>query len=804
MTIISIVMPLYNQANVVGEAIRSVINQTFQDWELIVVDDCSTDNSKDVVKTFIYNDSRIRLVELSSNTGSPIVPRNQGITVAEGEYILPLDADDVLYPDCLTLLYQAMSMNLGDVVYPKVEFIGEKTGIFECPVPTRREMRNRNCVVNTSLFKKCDWEKYGGYDINFSHGDEDWAFWLNFLNEGKDFYQVPEVLLKYRVSSSGRCISNLARAEKKVQRAYLRQKYEGLYAKDIYYTLSLKDRLRLFIYSLFHGGKKLEKRVASVAIPCLKKIDAPRIFMVLSVKNENDIIEKNIVFHKEMGVDGFIITDNGSEDGTRETLERLKKCGLVNEIIDEPSKDYRQKEFVHRMIMLAKRKYQADFVISADADEFWFPKGRSFKGVLRKFKGAVLHVPVFNMLDEGGVFLNNTKKISTPPSQKVVDKLIALGSLAKYHQFSRQIPKVVVRASEYSYIANGNHDAVVERPHRKILSNQISIYHFSSRGLTQFKKKNIDNGCELCLNNKDLRFGVHWRYFYEQFSRGVSAQDLYNKYTGKNCLSDLAGCWVEGKTISDVMFLRGIKDDFPQMLSFKEMLDRILAGSSLIRYGDAEFDIGFIQENKEDPYQRPSARLTQRLALILEKDDPRILVCIPPIESEHNNIRNFRRGHFDFWEWYWIHRWNRLSGYIKNKVYGNSFFSRDAVFYELDVSEIAKIWNGRRVVFVYSKEGRFIFEPRLFSGIKEMFEVFVPATNDFDDYDRILSECLKFPKDVLFFISAGPTACVLVDDLAKAGYQALDMGHFPNCYLQYLGESPAPESLPLDKTHPSK
>ena len=557
----------------------------------------------------------------------------------------------------------------------------------------------------------------------------------------------------------------------------------------------------MFFYSIFHGDKKVERKITSLAIPNLNPIKSPTIFMVMLVRNENDIIEKNIVFHKELGVDGIIVTDNGSDDGTRQTLERLKANGLITEVIDDPFAEYRQKELVHRMIMLAKRKYRADFIISVDADEFWFPKTRNFKETLSKFRGSLLYVPIYNMIDEGGYFLDNVKRICKEIPKAKIEDLVQRGCLAKYNQYSSQIPKVIIRASDYCYVANGNHNALVERPHRKIVSDDIKIYHFASRGVRQFERKNIDNGRRLARSSLDPNFGVHWRYFYDQFKCGVPIQSLYNKYIGKDCLLEFDGFCVEDQAVRNVLCLRDLKDGrFPELMSFREMLHKILAGCSMIRYGDAEFDIGFIQENKDDPYQKPSVRLTERLAKILAKNDPKILVCIPPLESEHNNIRNFRNSGFTFWEWYWVSRWERLSKYIDKKIYGNSFFSRDSVFYELSVSEISAIWNGRKVVFVYSREGRFVFDQRLFSGVKERFEVFIPATNAFDDYERILSECLKFPKDVLFFISAGPTACVLVDDLVNAGYQALDMGHFPNCYLQYLGESSAPELLPMDKS----
>ena len=137
--------------------------------------------------------------------------------------------------------------------------------------------------------------------------------------------------------------------------------------------------------------------------------------------------------------------------------------------------------------------------------------------------------------------------------------------------------------------------------------------------------------------------------------------------------------------------------------------------------------------------------------------------------------------------------------YFVNKLYGNSFFSRDAVFYELTLNELKSIWNKRNVCFVVPENGRFEYDERLFRNIKSKTEIYVPATSAFDDYNRILKECKKQPLDTLFFIAAGPTATVLASDLSKLGYQALDMGHFTNCYRQYLGEAKQPEAYPMQK-----
>jgi len=106
--LVSVVIPLYNAQKYINETIESVINQTYTNWELLVVDDCSTDNSIELVKEFENKDSRIRLIESETNFGGPARPRNIGIDNAKGEYIAFLDADDVWIKDKLEIQIKYM------------------------------------------------------------------------------------------------------------------------------------------------------------------------------------------------------------------------------------------------------------------------------------------------------------------------------------------------------------------------------------------------------------------------------------------------------------------------------------------------------------------------------------------------------------------------------------------------------------------------------------------------------------------------------------------------------------------------
>jgi len=101
--LVSVIIPMFNGENTIGETIRSVQAQTYQNWELLVVDDCSTDKSRDVLKELTRQDRRIRLIESDYNFGGPARPRNIGIRNASGKYLAFLDSDDLWLPNKLKL-----------------------------------------------------------------------------------------------------------------------------------------------------------------------------------------------------------------------------------------------------------------------------------------------------------------------------------------------------------------------------------------------------------------------------------------------------------------------------------------------------------------------------------------------------------------------------------------------------------------------------------------------------------------------------------------------------------------------------
>lgn len=198
MSKISVIIPVYNTGKYLAECLDSVLAQTFSDIEIICIDDGSTDNSAKILKQYAKRDKRIKVIT-QKNSGV-VTARNRAINEAQSEYIYPLDSDDIIAPDTLQKLYNAMLAGRGDIITCRVKYFGRKNEEFVLLAPTKNNMTKANCLVNAALFRKSDFEKSGGYDTAFDIALEDYDLWLNMVFKlNKKIYRVPEILFYYRL-----------------------------------------------------------------------------------------------------------------------------------------------------------------------------------------------------------------------------------------------------------------------------------------------------------------------------------------------------------------------------------------------------------------------------------------------------------------------------------------------------------------------------------------------------------------------------------------------------------------------------
>lgn len=196
---VSIIVPCYNLAQYLDEALQSIYNQTYIDWECIIVDDESQDHTKEVAQNWVAKDSRF--VYLYKENGGVSSARNFGIEKANSEYILTLDADDKYEA---SFLEKAMIALLSDEQVGIVSswgqyFVGDKLfQIYRMTGKSTADFLFYNDAVGTSLFRKKCWEQVGGYDQNQKNGYEDWEFYLRVCALGWKVHIIPELLFFYR------------------------------------------------------------------------------------------------------------------------------------------------------------------------------------------------------------------------------------------------------------------------------------------------------------------------------------------------------------------------------------------------------------------------------------------------------------------------------------------------------------------------------------------------------------------------------------------------------------------------------
>lgn len=195
--LVSVIMPAYNSGAFILSAINSVLNQTYQNFELLIIDDCSTDNTVELVSTL--NDSRIKLFSLENNSGSPAKPRNLGLSLCSGQFIAFLDSDDLWMATKLEKQIKFMLINGLDFTctnYNVIDQYGNYLNSFQ-PLPFvdyDKLLKNNSVGCLTAIVSK------RLIDGSFfpSCGHEDYALWLKLLRKIDGVYSVNENLASYR------------------------------------------------------------------------------------------------------------------------------------------------------------------------------------------------------------------------------------------------------------------------------------------------------------------------------------------------------------------------------------------------------------------------------------------------------------------------------------------------------------------------------------------------------------------------------------------------------------------------------
>ena len=226
---ISVVVPCYNQGKFLSEALDSVLAQTLQEWECIVVDDGSTDNSADIAKAYCAKDNRIRYV-YQENAG-PSAARNKGVSLTSAPLVFFLDGDDVILSELLGLGVEYMEKHTDCILYyTKGEYFGSRHGEFILNYTSYRDLLVANSIDCLCIVRRTDFERVGGFDEGL-FGYEDWEFFIRLLYHNDTIYKEPQILFKYRCNDSPSSVNYQAKARNDEKTMYIYNKHIEKYAE---------------------------------------------------------------------------------------------------------------------------------------------------------------------------------------------------------------------------------------------------------------------------------------------------------------------------------------------------------------------------------------------------------------------------------------------------------------------------------------------------------------------------------------------------------------------------------------------
>lgn len=199
--LVSIITPTYNSEQFISKTIESVLVQSYTNWELILIDDCSIDDTALIINEFVKKDERIKFIQNSTNSG-PAISRNKGIKLAKGKYIAFLDSDDLWMDNKLEKQIDFMSVNKYYFTFSFYSQINEK-GVFlknidnfPMKVSYKSTLKSNKIGCLTAVY---DADFFGKVYMENLAKRQDYTLWLKLLKNNIDAYCCPFVLAKYRV-----------------------------------------------------------------------------------------------------------------------------------------------------------------------------------------------------------------------------------------------------------------------------------------------------------------------------------------------------------------------------------------------------------------------------------------------------------------------------------------------------------------------------------------------------------------------------------------------------------------------------
>ena len=201
---VSVITPVYNARKYIGQTIESVLKQTYKNIELILVDDCSTDDSKVIIEQYIKEHNNIKY-HLQPQNGGAAVARNTALDLAQGRYVAFLDSDDIWYKEKTDKQLKLMKDKDAAICFAAIEMIDENNNQIKGKRNVREKIDYKFLLKNTMIATSTviiDRNKIGKFSMPLRRSGQDYATWLKLMRDGVLAYGLNEVLVSYRVSNN--------------------------------------------------------------------------------------------------------------------------------------------------------------------------------------------------------------------------------------------------------------------------------------------------------------------------------------------------------------------------------------------------------------------------------------------------------------------------------------------------------------------------------------------------------------------------------------------------------------------------
>ena len=230
---VSIIIPCFNQEKYLEETVLSALKSTYKSIEIIIVNDGSTDGSKEIAEQLATRHIEVKVIN-QQNKGVAVA-RNRGIETANGIFILCLDGDDLIsdnyIEEAAPILMKKPEVK---VVYCQaIKFNEKKKKPWRLKPFSRYSLARDNMIFVSALFRKSDWEACGGFSEDMHYGREDWEFWIKMLKSGGEVIQLPFVGFFYRLTPTSKRKKTGTNEKKRARIAYLNSKHQDFFEREL-------------------------------------------------------------------------------------------------------------------------------------------------------------------------------------------------------------------------------------------------------------------------------------------------------------------------------------------------------------------------------------------------------------------------------------------------------------------------------------------------------------------------------------------------------------------------------------------